>query len=295
MKKTPISLFQLIIILATLIMSGCSSGKFFINSQFQNRLQSIDTISIITDGSVFCNSNVQYLDVNLSNSYSWRSGDAAYLIFTRRGFKVNKTLFSIIGTVLSRDSLFWVLPKGADSLILKKPPYFIDAKDESDSSYKISQLKISHFLYNVLPHNSKRVKLPDTLFDDLREIKRKVNNRYVCISYFIGLDSDPISKNEKLIWGFSSLITSHELLNLTPIHGFISVTPYRNSCLQHAVFIVDLNTGELLFTYRNSLNEERHLNEIITESWNDKLQWKLPSKNQNCKKPSIFYNPFKND
>lgn len=124
MKKTPISLFQLIIILATLIMSGCSSGKFFINSQFQNRLQSIDTISIITDGSVFCNSNVQYLDVNLSNSYSWRSGDAAYLIFTRRGFKVNKTLFSIIGTVLSRDSLFWVSTKRSGQLNFKETSLF---------------------------------------------------------------------------------------------------------------------------------------------------------------------------
>jgi hypothetical protein len=264
-------------------LTGCSSGRFFISPELPRLAKNIDTVSIITDGVVFNNSNVVFLDISLSNAYSIQSSNMAYQILRKRGFKIGQERYSIIGTFLPKDSMILVLPQGKDSVVYQKPPIIYRDSYQIDYLFLNSQIRITRFLDRLNFRINDKVRFPDTLADDLIAIRKKMKSRYLCLSYFSGLCSDMISQNTKIIWTAASLFASG---------GIVSVTPHRYSQISHTVFLMDLDSGRLLFAYENSFFREKRFLELLGISWNDRVQWQFPCKSSHCEEPSIFYNPF---
>jgi hypothetical protein len=266
------------------LQSGCSSGRIFVSTELANVEKEMDTVSIVTDGVVFYNSNVVFLDVRLSDAYGYQSSIMAEQILLKRGYKVGEQTYSNIGTFLDKDSTYLILPQGGDSIIYRKPPFVYKDSYQIDSLFLRSQIRITRFLNCLQSQINDKTRFPDSLADDLAVIRKKMKSRYLCLSYFSGLSSEMISENTKIIWGVSSRLASG---------GLLTISPHAYSSLNHIVFLIDLGGGRILYAYKNSFLREKRFLDLLGISWYEKVQWEFPCKKANCPKPSIFYNPLK--
>jgi hypothetical protein len=249
-----------------------------------NLEKEMDTVSIVTDGVVFYNSNVAFLDVRLSDAYGYQSSIMTEQILLKRGFRVGQQTYSNIGTFLDKDSTYLILPQGGDSIVYRKPPFVYKDSYQMDSLFLRSQVRITRFLDRLQSRIDDKTRFPDSLADDLAVIRKKMKSRCLCLSYFSGLSSEMISENTKIIWGVSSRLASG---------GLLTISPHAYSSLSHSVFLIDLVAGRILYAYKNSFLREKRFLDLLGISWYEKVQWEFPCKNSNCGRPSIFYNPLK--
>jgi hypothetical protein len=286
MTITPTVFFPkliLITFLTTISLTSCSSTKTLGCKDFATISKSIDTVSLFCDGIVFENTNVIYIDLMRSNAYSEQSSICAQRILFKRGFITGPKYVPTIGTFLKTDSTYKVLPQGSDSLITINPPFYSTKVNPSDTFFIPAYRRFFRFLTTINYSQKRTTIIPDSFSNDLIEIRKKTKGRFVCFSYFEGLNSEMISGNTKAIWTVASILASG---------GMISVTPRQYSTLSNSVFIIDLDTKNIIFSYINNYWEEKTLLELLENSWYQDVQWKFPCRNGNCSKPGFFYNPF---
>lgn len=272
--------YYLVVLVISLSIVSCKPSKSFVRTsdEYQNKIINASKIGIISDLCLDYDPwfKKNYIIVDESVGAGRFMTEEAKKMLELKGYSVEYSFLPFAGSFLSPEDSVRVANNKRDTVVKAAPPFFADEIFNEDSLYADAVYELLNAFYYTMTNNVEPPFSTDPyLLKSLKLVSEYTGQEMIL--FMIGNGTVvPVSKT--IIQGVTIGI-----LTALVTFGYFYYYIYETSVFDSYIGLLDLNTGELLWTnFMNFSGSQPDVEDFYSDVWAENMLYYFPAVNDSA-------------